>query len=81
VKWIYQVGFCNHGNEHLNFKRTRKIAMFEVLTGLKSEVVVFWVVTLCSNVVVYRRFGEPCCLHIYVETPVPFHITTRRYNQ
>jgi len=28
------------------------------------QVEVFWVVTPCSVVVVYQRFGGPCCLHL-----------------
>jgi hypothetical protein len=31
--------------------------------AVKIQVAVFWIVTPCSDVVGYRRFGEPCCLH------------------
>jgi len=37
---------------------------FEVFTAVKIQVEVFWVVTSCSVVVGYQRFGEPCCLHL-----------------
>jgi hypothetical protein len=32
---------------------------------VRIQVSVFWVVTPCSVVVGYRRFGEPCCLHLH----------------
>jgi len=31
------------------------------------QVEVFWVVTLCSVVVRYQRFGVPCCFHLQGE--------------
>jgi hypothetical protein len=31
------------------------------------QVMVFWVVKLCSDVVVYQRFGEPFCFHLQSE--------------
>jgi len=34
---------------------------------VKIQVEVFWVVTPCSVVVGYQRFGEPCCLHLHGE--------------
>jgi len=37
---------------------------FEVFTVMKSHVEVLWVVTACSDAVGYRRFREPCCLHL-----------------
>jgi len=39
-----------------------------------TEVDVFWIMTPCSDVVGYQRFGGPSCLHLY-------HIATRRYDQ
>jgi hypothetical protein len=36
---------------------------FEVLTASNMKMAVFWVVTLCSLVEVYRRFRGTCCLH------------------
>jgi hypothetical protein len=34
---------------------------------MQSQVEVCWVVTLCSVVVGYQRFGGPCCLHLQGE--------------
>jgi len=40
-------------------------ARLEVLTAINTQVVVLWVVTPCSYVVGYQRFGEPLCLHLH----------------
>jgi len=37
-------------------------ARFVVFTAVKIHVEVFWVVTPCSFVVGYQRFGRSCCL-------------------
>jgi hypothetical protein len=37
---------------------------FEVFTPVKIQVEVFWVVTLCSNMVGYHLFRGPCCFHL-----------------
>jgi hypothetical protein len=46
--------------------------------------VVFWVMTLLSDVVGYQRLGGPCCLHFQgemaSETFVSYDITTRCHN-
>jgi hypothetical protein len=34
---------------------------------LSIQVVVFWLMTQCSVVVGYQRFGGPCCLHLQGE--------------
>jgi len=34
---------------------------------MKIQVVVFWVMTPCSDVVAYQCFGGPCCLHVHPE--------------
>jgi len=34
---------------------------------MKIQVAVFWVMTPCSDVVGYRRFGGPCCLRLQGE--------------
>jgi hypothetical protein len=54
------------------------------------QVEVLWVVPPCDVVVGYRRFGEPCYLHIQgevkinaawiSETSVSYHNITRRQN-
>jgi hypothetical protein len=36
---------------------------FEVLTAVNTKIAVFWVVTPCSLVEVYQRFGGNFCLH------------------
>jgi hypothetical protein len=38
------------------------VVKVEVFTPVKIQVVVFWVVTLCSNVEGYHCFGGPCSL-------------------
>jgi hypothetical protein len=37
---------------------------FAVSTAVKIQVEVFWVMTLCSVVVGYQRFGGPNCFHL-----------------
>jgi hypothetical protein len=39
----------------------------EIFTSLKIEVEVFWVLTSCSVVVGYQRFGGSCRLHLQGE--------------
>jgi hypothetical protein len=39
-------------------------ARFAVLTALKIEFAVFWVVAPCSVIFGYKRFGRLCCLHL-----------------
>jgi len=41
--------------------------IFEVSTAMNIHVVVFWVVTPCSNFVGHERFEGPCCLHLKSE--------------
>jgi hypothetical protein len=69
-------------NEELNGKGLPKTSSFDV------QIMVLWVVTSCSDVVGYQRFGVPCCLHLYPEdgdsmtlqTLVSSHITARCHN-
>jgi hypothetical protein len=54
------------------------------------QVMIFWVVTPCSDVVGCQRFGGPCCLHLQGEgrmnaarpsdNLVSYHITTQCRN-
>jgi len=63
---------------------------FEAFTSVMIQVEVLWVVPPCDVVVGYRRFGEPCYLHIQgevkinaawiSETSVSYHNITRRQN-
>jgi hypothetical protein len=39
----------------------------EVFTAMKIQVVLFCVVTSCTDVVGYQRFGGPCCFHLQVD--------------
>jgi len=36
---------------------------FKVFTVTEIQVVVLWVLMLCSNMVISQCFGGPCCLH------------------
>jgi hypothetical protein len=38
---------------------------FEVLTVVILEITVFWIVTLCSFVCRYQRFGDSCYFHLH----------------
>jgi hypothetical protein len=40
---------------------------FEVLTAVKIQVEIFWVMTLCSVVVEYECFRGPYCLYLQGE--------------
>jgi hypothetical protein len=41
----------------------RDVVRFQVLTADCMKMAVFWFVTTCSLVEVYRRFRGTCCLH------------------
>jgi len=43
------------------------VSSFEAFTAVMLLVGVFWVMTQCSVVVGYQRFGGPCCLHLQGE--------------
>jgi hypothetical protein len=38
-----------------------------VFTAVKMQLVVFWVVISCSDVVGYQPFGGSCCFHLHSE--------------
>jgi hypothetical protein len=40
----------------------------DVFMAMKIHVVVFWVVTLCSDMVGYQSFGRPCCFHSVINS-------------
>jgi hypothetical protein len=42
-------------------------ARFEVFMAVEIQVEVFWLLTSRSVVAGYQRFGEPCCLCLYIE--------------
>jgi hypothetical protein len=44
--------------------QVKKENSFEAFTAVMFQVEVFWVVTLCSYMVGYQRFGGPCCFHL-----------------
>jgi len=48
------------------------------------QVAVFSVVTPCTDVVGYRRFGGPCCLHLQGESgnsTLPHHYTASQFRR
>jgi hypothetical protein len=51
-------------------------AKFEVLMMMKIQIAVFKVLTPCSDVVEYQRFGGPCCFHLHITLHNP--LTARR---
>jgi len=59
-------------------KHDRSITSFEVLTAM-IQVVFFWAVTLCSDVVGFQHFGGPCYRHP-VKLLVYYHFTTEHHN-
>jgi hypothetical protein len=64
-----------------NFSNNVRHVGFEVLTAVSTKMDVFWVVTPCCLVEVYRRFRGPCCLHHQgLMMEANFYPTTRRYN-
>jgi hypothetical protein len=66
------------------------IERFWVLTAMKIQVVVFLVLTQCTDVVGYQRFGGPCCHHVDPEDRrnvvlrnvdiLPHHYTASQYR-
>jgi hypothetical protein len=63
---------------------------FQVLTAVKIQVKLLWVVTAFSVVVGYRCFRGPCCIHLHFtlkmeavcssETLVSYHNTNCSHN-
>jgi hypothetical protein len=50
-------------NVYLTFVNHFLEVIFQVITAESKKMTVFWVVTHCSLVEVYRRFRGACCLH------------------
>jgi len=51
--------------DHKHFyKFYMRYARFGIFTVMKIHVVVFWVVMPCGDIIGYRRFGRPSCLHL-----------------
>jgi hypothetical protein len=48
----------------LNCVIDNMVTKFEIFTAVNIKVESFWVVMLCSVVVVYQCFRGPCCLHL-----------------
>jgi hypothetical protein len=49
---------------------TKTATRFEVFKATKIQVAVFWVVTLCTDVAGFKRFGGPPCLHLQGEVKI-----------
>jgi len=47
----------------VNHEQANPGMRFEVFVAMKIQVMVFWVMMLCSDVVVCN-FGGSCCLHL-----------------
>jgi len=45
----------------------QKVARLEIFMVMEIHIVVFWVMTLCSDVVANQYFGGPCCCHLWGE--------------
>jgi hypothetical protein len=52
---------------------------FQLKNQFQIQVDFFWVVTPCSVVVGYQRFGGPCCLHLQGEV-ISYHNAARCHN-
>jgi hypothetical protein len=70
LKIVPQIVLYHHRGDKICavFMSSCSHARVEVFTVMKFQVAIFWVVTLCSDVVGYQCFGGPCCLHLQVVT-------------
>jgi hypothetical protein len=59
---VYLIGPDTCTNKSVSQLKSTVFTTFEVFAAVKIQVVVFWVVRPCSDVVGYRRFGGICCL-------------------
>jgi hypothetical protein len=86
---------CSHWYEYCLLTKVRrwvhimdveKRARFKVFV-VSVQVKVVWIVTLCSVVVEYECFGEPCCLQVKIEvawsskTLVSYHNITQHNSE
>jgi hypothetical protein len=61
-QWAYHLHFY-YRHTDISMKRAFSSRLV-IFMAMKIHVVVFWVMTLCSDVVGYQFFGGPCCLHL-----------------
>jgi hypothetical protein len=64
VKLLVRIRKKQESDITFGWKISWKIATFQVFTAVKIQVEVCWVLMPYSDVVGYKRFGGPCCLHL-----------------
>jgi hypothetical protein len=52
----------------------------EVFMAVNIQIKVFWIVTPCSDVVGYQRFGGSCCLHVQGEEKKRWYFLSQHYT-
>jgi hypothetical protein len=65
--------------EQQDFPTVHFVERRHVFKEMKTEVVVFWVETPCSDVR-YQSFGGPCCLHLQGEGPPKLWYRTTSFH-
>jgi hypothetical protein len=71
-----------NSSKHLRLK-TYKITLLpvvslEIFTAMKILVIVFWVFTLCNDVVGYQQFRRPYCSHLQDDMKYAHKILIRK---